>query len=78
MRYPFPADVEQIVESKMSTGRYTTEDELLKDALGALAAEDIEVAAIQAAIDQWREGDAGRAIEIAFDEVRRRVMPGSQ
>lgn len=46
MRYPFLADVKQIVESKMSTGRYTTEDELLRDAPGALAAEDIEVAAI--------------------------------
>ena len=39
MRYEFPADVQQRVLEQMSTGNYSSEDELLRDALRALEEE---------------------------------------
>jgi Arc/MetJ-type ribon-helix-helix transcriptional regulator len=36
MSYPFPTDVQQLIASQMATGRYTNEDELLRDALQVL------------------------------------------
>ena len=37
MPYSFPADVKQIVDAHLASGRYSTEDEVLRDALRALA-----------------------------------------
>jgi Arc/MetJ-type ribon-helix-helix transcriptional regulator len=34
--YQFPADVEQLIKQRMALGIYASEDELLRDALGAL------------------------------------------
>lgn len=36
MSYQFPADVEQLIKQRMAIGAYTSEDEVLRDALGAL------------------------------------------
>ena len=36
MAYQFPADVEQLIKQRMALGVYTSEDEVLRDALGAL------------------------------------------
>ena len=47
MAYQFPADVDQLVRQQMTVGGYTSEDDLLRDALSALSGrrevfEDIE------------------------------------
>lgn len=36
MAYQFPADVERLIKERMAMGTYTSEDEVLRDALGAL------------------------------------------
>jgi putative addiction module CopG family antidote len=70
MGYSFPADLKQLVEQQMASGRYQSEDELIRDALDALSAESAEAQAIQAAIDDWRAGDEGLPLDEAFALVR--------
>ena len=53
----------------MSTGRYQTEDDVLRSALEALTQQDEDVVAVQAAVDEWRQGDPG----LSLDEVIRRI-----
>lgn len=70
MPYPFPSDVQQLVESHLASGRYSTEDDVLRDALRALADEEDDLVAVREAIDEWRAGDEGTPLTEAFDQVR--------
>jgi len=36
MAYEFPPDVQKLVRERMESGQYASEDELLRDAMGAL------------------------------------------
>jgi Arc/MetJ-type ribon-helix-helix transcriptional regulator len=72
MPYSFPPEVQRLVETRMASGKYASEDELLRDALEALAAESEELQAIQDAIAEWRGGDPGVSLGEAFDIVRHR------
>jgi len=72
MSYPFPSDLLQMVQTHLSTGRYSSEDELLRDALQALAAREEDYVAIQQAIDEWKNGDDGVPLGEAFDRLRKR------
>lgn len=36
MAYQFPPDVQQLIKDRMASGIYASEDEILRDALGAL------------------------------------------
>ena len=47
MTYAFPPDVEQLVAGRMATGGYSTEDDVLRDALRALAEEEEDLAAVR-------------------------------
>ncbi len=49
MAYHFPADVEQLIKERMALGVYSSEDEVLRDALGAL--EQLE----QERLARWEE-----------------------
>jgi putative addiction module CopG family antidote len=71
MGYHFPADVKQLVETQMAGGHYASEDDLLRDALKALSAEESEVEAIRAALAELDAGDPGISIDEAFDQIRR-------
>ncbi|HLW64763.1 MAG TPA: hypothetical protein VKS79_05535 [Gemmataceae bacterium] len=46
MQYPFPADLQVMIGERMKTGFYSSEDELLRDALRALAEEEEDLAAV--------------------------------
>jgi putative addiction module CopG family antidote len=70
MQYPFPADLQQIVGQRMASGRYSSEDELLRDALRALAEEDDDIAAVTEALADWRAGDPGVPLDEAFAAIR--------
>jgi putative addiction module CopG family antidote len=70
MPYSFPADVQQLVEAHLSSGRYVTEDDVLRDALRALADEEQDLEAVREAITEWRAGDQGLPLSQAFDKVR--------
>lgn len=74
MSYPFPTDVQQLIASQMATGRYTNEDELLRDALQVLQEFDRDAAAIQLAADDWQAGDEGQPLDEAFDAIRARAQ----
>ncbi len=69
MPYTIPPDVETLVAHQMSTGRYQTEDDVLRSALEALTQQDEDLAAVQAAVDDWRQGDSG----LPLDEVMQRI-----
>jgi putative addiction module CopG family antidote len=71
MQYPFPADLQALVGEQMKSGSYSSEDELLRDALRALAEEEEDLAAVQEAIDDWRAGDHGTDMVSAFAAVRK-------
>ena len=71
MTYAFPPDVEQLVAKRMATGGYATEDDVLRDALRALAEEEEDLTAVREAIADYRAGDLGLPLDEAFDLVRR-------
>ena len=71
MTYAFPPDVEELVAGRMAAGGYATEDDVLRDALRALAEKEENLAAVREAIAEYRAGDPGLPLDEAFDLVRR-------
>lgn len=71
MSYLFPPDVEELVKEQMAAGEYASEDDVLRDALRALAASREDLAAIQAGIDDMEAGRVRAFAEVA-DEIRAR------
>jgi putative addiction module CopG family antidote len=71
MSYAFPADVQQLIAGRMATGGYATEEDVLRDALRALAEEEEDIAAVRDAVAEFRSGDAGLPLGEAFELVRR-------
>lgn len=65
-------EVQNLIERRLATGRYSSEDELLKLALLSLDDYDECVAAIQAGMD---DEAAGRIISLqdSVDEIRREL-----
>ncbi|MBI1313583.1 hypothetical protein GC176_20010 [bacterium] len=78
MTYQFPTDIDQQVKDRLSTGRYHSEDDVLRAALTALGEADADLAAIEAAIDEWKSGDEGLPVDEAFAEIRRGQQQSSQ
>ena len=68
MTYPFPHDLSQRVQALLATGSYTSEDDVLRDAVRALEREKEEIAAIREGIDDM---EAGRIRSL--DEVDREI-----
>lgn len=76
MPYQFPLDLQEIVGEQMESGEYTSEDELLRDALRALAEEQEDLAAVREAIAEWRAGDQGIPLDAAFSAIRSKHQLG--
>jgi Arc/MetJ-type ribon-helix-helix transcriptional regulator len=70
MSYPFPPDLQTLVGEQMASGKYASEDELLRRALLALAEEEQDLDAVCESLDEWRAGDPGVLLEDAFDAIR--------
>lgn len=70
MTYPFPADLQELVGRQMSTGRYSSEEDLLREALRALAADEEDLDAVREALAEWQAGDSGIDLDDAFAAVR--------
>jgi putative addiction module CopG family antidote len=47
MPYPFPPDLQTLVGEQMASGKYASEDELLRSALRALAEEEQDLDAVR-------------------------------
>lgn len=56
MNYPFPATIRRLVEERMESGRYTSEDEVLVSVLQSLKEYDEAVADIQEGLDDEAAG----------------------
>jgi Arc/MetJ-type ribon-helix-helix transcriptional regulator len=76
MPYPFPPDVNELVCAHMSSGKYASEDELLRVALQALSEEEEDLAAVRESIGDWHKGDPGVPLDAAFAAIRSRHQPG--
>lgn len=74
MSYQLPPDVVELVQKQIATGRYTTQDEVLREALNALAAEDAEIRAVEEALDRIEDGDPGIRLEDAFAVIRAKYV----
>ena len=72
MTYHLPADVEERVRSRMATGRYASEDDVLRDALDTLDTLEADAREVQVAIDAVKEGDAPVRLDQAFDALRKK------
>lgn len=70
MQYAFPPDLQQLMAIQLASGRYANEDDVLRHALHGLQEADDDVTAVQAAIDEWKNGDDGLPVADAFDEIR--------
>lgn len=68
MKYSFPPDVAELVQEQLASGRYGHEDEVLREALAALEAENEEWQAIREALDEIEAGDEGLPLDEAFAE----------
>jgi Arc/MetJ-type ribon-helix-helix transcriptional regulator len=56
MPYQFPPDIDQLAKKQMASGRYASEDEMLRAAMTALQRRNEEIAAIAAGIDDYEAG----------------------
>lgn len=72
MTFPFPADLLEFVRDRMASGKYASEEELLRDAFQALAEEEEDVTAVREAVAQWQAGDPGVPLDEAVETVRRK------
>ena len=61
-----------MIEKQLATGRYSSEDEILKAALQRLDEESDDSAAIKEAIDSLDAGEPGLSLMEAFNEARKR------
>ncbi len=75
MMYPFPPDLQQLVADHLASGRYPSEDEVLREAMHALGRQEDDLLAVQEAIAQWKSGDEGFSVKEAFKIIRNTIAP---
>jgi Arc/MetJ-type ribon-helix-helix transcriptional regulator len=68
----FPPDLQALVGEQMASGKYASEDELLRTAGRALLEEEHDLEAVRESLVEWRVGDPGVPFQDAFDAIRRR------
>ena len=59
MAYSFPQDIQQQLDQLMSTGVFLSEDEVLRQAMSNLAAQQTDLAAIAASLRDFDNGEQG-------------------
>ena len=69
MTYPFPPELDRLVRQKLASGDYTSEDEVLLEAMHALVDRDEAIAGIQEGIKHM---DAGRTRPLSEIDVELR------
>jgi Arc/MetJ-type ribon-helix-helix transcriptional regulator len=62
--------VAQLIREKMATGHYSSEDELIAEALRTLEDSDEELRAIEAGLKSIDRGDEGSSLDDAFNRLR--------
>ena len=69
-----PPDIQSLISFHLATGRYRSEEEVLREALRSLVEEDEDVLAVREAIEDWRAGDEGVPLDEAFARIRREEL----
>ncbi len=69
MRYDFPGEIRSLIEDRMATGKYDSEDDLLRRALRTLAEYDEAIADIQEGMDDEAAGRL-RPLNVVDAEIR--------
>ena len=64
MTYHIPPDLKDEIEARMASGRYASQDALVREAFRALRLQDADVTAVQQAIADMEAGDRG----VPFDQ----------
>lgn len=74
MSHAYSAEVKSLIQAQMATGKYLSEDDLLREALlrlnGEALQEQEDLQAVLEAIDELEKGDEGMDLDEAFEEVR--------
>lgn len=74
MAYQFPPDVDEQIKQRLSSGRYKTEDDVLRDALEALKMSE-ELAHFRASVaDSRAQAERGEAVPLDVETVLNRAM----
>lgn len=74
MHYAFPPDLSQLVANFMATGKYSSEDDLLRSALESIKEEEDDWTAISESLQDLNAGDTGLPLRQSFDEIRRLAL----
>lgn len=69
MIYPFPPDLKQLVADRLASGQYQSEDDVLREAMHALARQDDDWLAVREAIAEWKAGDEGIPVKEAIQII---------
>jgi Arc/MetJ-type ribon-helix-helix transcriptional regulator len=62
--------VHRLIRERMASGKYASEEELLRQAFEALDSQDEEDRAIQVGLDSLDAGNPGTPLEEAFERIR--------
>lgn len=74
MTRQFSSDVERLIQQRMATGKYSSEEELFAHALHALDEDDQELKAIEEGLASVDRGEIGVSLDDAFDRLRRKHL----
>ena len=72
MAFSFPPDLQEFVRERLASGKYASEEELLRDAFQALADEEEDLDAVREALAEWQAGDAGVPLDDAVEALRKK------
>ena len=72
MRYDFPGEIRTLLEGRMATGKYASEDDVLRRALRALTDYDQAIADIQQGMDDEAAGRL-RPLNAVDSEIRHKL-----
>jgi putative addiction module CopG family antidote len=70
MAYQFPPDVQRLVREQMASGKYQSEDDVLREALESLSAAEADLGAIRLALAELEAGDPGVELDEAINLIR--------
>lgn len=70
MQYDFPSEIKTMIEDRLATGKYASEEDVLQHALRALSEYDETVVDIQQAMEDEAAGRL-RPFQEVDDEIRR-------
>ena len=73
MDYPLPADLSELIKLHLATGRYKTEDDVIRQALDALSLQEELVSFRQSIARSRQQAAGGEAGPLDVDAVMRRV-----